>query len=141
MNRVEKDGRAERIERPKTQRETFLLPYFTGVEIDLETQERGPKRQACFKDKGQPPAGDELAQPVERKHQDGDPGQVDGGDGAFSLPALPAVDAELQPGVILFRIEMKVIVLGIVVGEVDIAVPAKTVGGERVIGFVAGEGW
>src|SRR5512139_230462 len=136
MNRVKKDGCAERIERPETERETFSLPCFAGVEINLETQERGPERQAGFKNKGQPLARDELAQPVKREHQNGNPGQVDGVDGALSLPALTAVDAELQPGVVLFRVEMKVVLMGIVVGQVNVTVAEKAVGCEKVIGFV-----
>src|SRR3972149_4449238 len=139
MHSVKKDGRAESIERPETEREPFPFPPCAGVEIDLEPKERSPEREAGLKDEGQPSAGDELAQPVEREHQDRDAGEVDGVDGVLSLLALAAVDAELQPRVVLFRIEMEVILLRIVVGDVDVAVPEKAVGREEVIRLVAGK--
>jgi hypothetical protein len=99
MDGIEKDRSAECIDRPQAKGKPLSFPALAGIEIDLNTQERGPEGEARFEDKGEPSAGKELAQPVERQHEDGYPGQVDRVNSALFF-ALAAVDPQPQSGVV-----------------------------------------
>jgi hypothetical protein len=140
MAGVEKDRGAERIESPEAEGNLVSFPQLFGVKIELNPEQRGPGGEARLEDKGEPATGEELTQPVERKHQDGNSGEVDGINILSALAAVAAVDSQPQARVVFFRVEGKIVLLGVVIGQVEVSVFEEAVGGQKVKGLVAGEG-
>jgi hypothetical protein len=125
--RVEVKGKKENrggktVQKPEDKRHPFPLPEVIGEKKKLKSQENSPQRQTSLDYEDQQAPLEELAQSVKRQHQDGDPRLVDREDPLDSFLAEPAVFAQFDIGIKLFGVEMKVVLVVVVIGHIDILV-------------------
>jgi len=137
---VEKHRGGEGIQEPEEKRRPLPPPVLQGEQVDLEPEQHRPQGEAHLQDVDQHPPVEEPAQRVIGKDEHRDPGLVDGVHVAGALAAEPGVGPQPELRVKLPGKEVKIVLVIVVSGQVDVPVLVEAVGGEEVVGFVSGIG-
>jgi hypothetical protein len=132
VERVEEHRGGKAKEKPKAEGKALLLPLLQGKKKDLNSKESTEHTHPASDDKEHRRPAEQRTKRIKREKKYGKPGRMEG---IFASGAGSDVGSYLN----LWRHDLGVIPVGVVVGKVKITVCEHTVGDEKIVGLIPGE--